>query len=145
MLPIEAWASRAGFRVARLSSDDAANADVVLVDRTGVLGDLYALGDVAYVGGGFHGAGLHSVLEPAAFGSPVLFGPQHENSRDASILIRARAGDEVHGERDLSEKLVRYLSDERERQATGAAARDVVHAGLGAARRSLELVQGLLR
>ena len=58
----------------------------------GVLGDLYALADVAFVGGGFHGAGLHSVLEPAAFGVPVLFGPRHEASRDASLLLAADAG-----------------------------------------------------
>ena len=50
-------------------------ADVILVDRTGVLGDLYSLATAAFVGGGFHGAGLHSVLEPAAFGAPVAFGP----------------------------------------------------------------------
>ena len=68
-----------------------ADADVVLVDRVGVLGDLYALADVAFVGGGFHAAGLHSVLEPAAFGAPVLFGPRHANSRDAGLLLAAGA------------------------------------------------------
>jgi len=44
-----------------------------------------------YTGGGFHDAGLHSVLEPAAFGAPVLFGPRHAMSRDAGLLI-ARGG-----------------------------------------------------
>ena len=62
----------------------------MLVDRVGVLGDLYALADVAFVGGGFHAAGLHSVLEPAAFGAPVVFGPRHTGSRDAGLLLAAR-------------------------------------------------------
>ena len=82
--PIERWATSAGLRYARLGAAEAAEADVVVVDRVGVLGDLYALADVAYVGGGFHAAGLHSVLEPAAFGAPVVFGPRHANSRDAA-------------------------------------------------------------
>ncbi|HEY6208268.1 MAG TPA: glycosyltransferase N-terminal domain-containing protein, partial [Gemmatimonadales bacterium] len=45
---------------------------VIVVDRVGVLADLYAYGDVAFVGGGYHRAGLHSVLEPAVFGVPVV-------------------------------------------------------------------------
>jgi 3-deoxy-D-manno-octulosonic-acid transferase len=140
--PIEEWASRAGFRLARLAGSDAPTADVILVDRTGVLGELYALGDVAYVGGGFHGAGLHSVLEPAAFGAPVLFGPHHSNSRDAPILIREGGGAEVRGAQELREQLLRYFGDDRRRTTAGA---NVVTAGLGAARRSLDLVASLLR
>src|SRR5262249_36413758 len=72
---IVAWARREHLTCARVDELTAATADVVLVDRFGLLGDLYALADVAFVGGGFHAAGLHSVLEPAAFGAPVLFGP----------------------------------------------------------------------
>ena len=51
--------------------------DVILVDRVGVLPDLYTLASVAYVGGGFHAHGLHSVLEPAAAALPMLVGPRH--------------------------------------------------------------------
>ena len=54
-----------------------------------MLAELYAAADVAFVGGGFHAAGLHSVLEPAAFGVPVAFGPRHANSRDAELLLSA--------------------------------------------------------
>ena len=44
---------------------------------------------MAYVGGGFGRAGLHSVLEPAAWGVPVAFGPRWRNSRDAALLLKA--------------------------------------------------------
>ena len=67
-------------------------ADVVIIDRVGVLGELYALADMAFVGGGFHSAGLHSVLEPASFGAPVLFGPRNDNSRDAALLVQRGGG-----------------------------------------------------
>jgi 3-deoxy-D-manno-octulosonic-acid transferase len=92
---LEARATRAGVTAARI---DAAtpNTDLVIVDRTGVLADLYAIADVAYVGGGFHDAGLHSVVEPAAHGVPVLFGPKHEASRDAGLLLAADGGWSVH-------------------------------------------------
>ena len=61
--------------------------DAVVVDRVGVLAQLYSIAWVSFVGGGFHDAGLHSVLEPAAAATPVLFGPQHRNARAAGDLI----------------------------------------------------------
>ena len=64
---------------------------VIVVDRVGILADLYAVGDVAFVGGGFHRAGLHSVLEPAVFGVPVIVGPHWQMSRDAALLLERRA------------------------------------------------------
>ena len=119
-------------------------ADVVIVDRYGVLGDLYSLADVAYVGGGFHSAGVHSVLEPAAFGAPVLFGPRHERSREATELIQAEGGTTIKGLADLTIRLDDWLGSAPEREVAGAHARAMVQAGLGAAERSYELVMALL-
>ena len=143
--PVERWAREAGARLARLDAPDAGEADVVLVDRVGVLGDLYRLAGAAFVGGGFHAAGLHSVLEPAAFGAPVLFGPRHAASRDAGLLLAAGGAIAVTDEGTLRDALRAWLvDDERARAAAGAAARAVVETGLGAARRSAELVEELL-
>jgi 3-deoxy-D-manno-octulosonic-acid transferase len=130
---------------ARLSDPTAGAADLIVVDRLGVLGDLYALADVAYVGGGFHAAGLHSVLEPAAFGAPVLFGPRHGNSRDAGVLLGAGGALTVRGPRETEDALRTWLvSDADARRRAGELARHVVRRGLGAARRSSELVLSLL-
>jgi 3-deoxy-D-manno-octulosonic-acid transferase len=131
-------------RLARIDASDAPAADVVLVDRFGILGDLYAIADVAYVGGGFHSAGLHSVLEPAAFGAPVLFGPRHDKSRDARRLIEARGGAAVTGEADLSLRLSDWLGSLPARDAAGEAARSMVQEGTGAAERSFALISALL-
>lgn len=57
----------------------------IVVDSIGILSAIYRLGDVAYVGGGF-GAGVHSVLEPAAYDLPVICGPRIERSRDATSM-----------------------------------------------------------
>ena len=142
--PIEEWIAREGWRGARLGTAAASDADVVVVDRVGVLGDLYALADVAYVGGGFHAAGLHSVLEPAAFGAPVLFGPRFASSRDAGLLIAAAAGQATENAGSLGAALLAWLSDDEARGEAGARARAMVEGGLGAAERSMALVAGLL-
>jgi 3-deoxy-D-manno-octulosonic-acid transferase len=131
-------------RVARL--DDATQgADVIVVDRVGVLGDIYALADVAFVGGAFHSAGLHSVLEPAAFGTPVLFGPRFANSRDAALLSQRGGGASVATTADLARRLRTWTTDASERRDAGDYARALVRSGVGAAERSFELVNRLLR
>ena len=143
LAPVEQWATQEGLRLDRLDQATA-QTDVVLVDRVGVLGDLYALADIAFVGGGFHDAGLHSVLEPAAFGAPVLFGPRHDSSRDALLLVRHDAGHAVAGRDALITRLAAWLGDPAARTAAGARARAMVRNGLGAAERSLAVVQSLL-
>ena len=139
------WAKRAGFSVARLDEPSARHADVIVIDRTGVLGDLYAVADIAFVGGGFHAAGLHSVLEPAAFGTPVLFGPQHDGSRDAGLLAQRGGGAPVSTEVELVRRLRFWMTDPAARREAGDYARALVRSGVGAAERSFELVERLLR
>jgi 3-deoxy-D-manno-octulosonic-acid transferase len=114
--------------------------DVCVVDRVGVLFDLYGAAAVAYVGGGFHAAGLHSVIEPAAFGVPVVVGPRWESSRDARLLLEAGGAATVSTSDALARALRAWLDDTTARAAAGAAARAVVDRGLGAAARSAALV-----
>jgi 3-deoxy-D-manno-octulosonic-acid transferase len=118
--------------------------DVCLVDRVGVLADLYAAAAFAYVGGGFGRAGLHSVIEPAALGVPVLFGHRWQGSRDARLLLDAAGGRSVSDEATLEAALRHWLHDETARTAAGAAARAVVDRGQGAAERSVGLLLSLL-
>jgi 3-deoxy-D-manno-octulosonic-acid transferase len=145
LAPIERWASAHGLALARTSAGDPARAaDVLLVDGVGMLGDLYALASVAYVGGGFHDAGLHSVLEPAAFGVPVLFGPRHESSRDASLLIACGGGISVADGVALGARLVEWLTDGEARAEAGASAKTMVERGTGASARSVAIIEALL-
>lgn len=145
LAPIERWASEHGLALARTSAGDPARtADVLLVDGVGMLGDLYALASVAYVGGGFHDAGLHSVLEPAAFGVPVLFGPRHESSRDARLLAASGGGASVATSVALGAQLTEWLTNPDARAAAGASARTMVERGTGASARSVALIEKLL-
>ena len=143
LAPIERWAAEATLRCARLAKASADD-DVVLVDRVGVLHELYALADAAYVGGGFHAAGLHSVIEPASFGVPVLFGPQHRRSRDAMLLLAARGAESISDAESLARALRILLTEPDTRTRAADAARVVVHRELGAAERSVALVERLI-
>ncbi len=141
---IERYASARTMTLSHLGAAGAADAAIVLVDRVGVLGDLYAVASVSYVGGGFHAAGLHSVLEPAAFGSPVLFGPRHGASRDADLLLAASGGFRAHSADEIAVRLLELLTENEARAAAGSRARAVVEQGLGAAEKSTALVERLL-
>ena len=116
----------------------------VLVDRVGVLGDLYALADVAYVGGGWGTAGLHSVLEPAAFGVPVFFGPRHANAREAAALIAAGGAFELRPGEPAEAQIAPLVRDAARRGAAGDAARACVQVSLGAAERGAAIIERLL-
>jgi 3-deoxy-D-manno-octulosonic-acid transferase len=118
--------------------------DVLLVDRVGVLGDLYALADLAWVGGGFGSDGIHSVLEPASFGVPLLFGPRHANAREAAELVGTGAAWELDTDDSATDRLRTLFADRAARAAAGAAARAFVDSGLGAAERGVEIVSALL-
>lgn len=76
-----------GFKVEKLSDIDTWRADILVVDRTGLLAELYRRADVAFVGGSFR-AKVHSVMEPLAAGCPVVLGPYCDNNREAQEFRR---------------------------------------------------------
>ncbi|MGE5750319.1 MAG: 3-deoxy-D-manno-octulosonic acid transferase, partial [Gemmatimonas sp.] len=141
---IERWARENALTLSRTSEPAARSSDVLLVDQYGILGDIYALGNAAYVGGGFHAAGLHSLLEPAAFGAPVLIGPMHTDNRDARLLVAGGGAVRCPGPGDITARLLAWFRNPGVHKRASLSARRVVEAGLGAAERSVELVQSLL-
>jgi 3-deoxy-D-manno-octulosonic-acid transferase len=119
---------------------------VIVVDRVGVLADLYALADAAFVGGGYHRAGLHSVLEPAVFGVPVTVGPHWQMSRDARLLLE-RGGAvalPADGRHPLHAQWLVWYHDPAARARAGAAGKALVEEGRGAAARTTALVRKLV-
>ena len=114
--------------------------EVIVVDRVGVLADLYAVGTVAYVGGGFHSSGLHSIIEPAALGVPVVFGPRHGNAREADELA-GKGGGFVASDGAAFASLVLDLADRpTHRLNSSRCAADFVKSKLGAAQRNAQLI-----
>jgi 3-deoxy-D-manno-octulosonic-acid transferase len=118
---------------------------LLLVDRVGALATLYGAGTMAYVGGGFGRAGLHSVLEPAAWGVPVAFGPRWRESRDAVRMLGVGAAEALTGYGPAGgEELYGiwrgWIDDEGRRAKQGEQASRLVEQGRGASRRSAEML-----
>jgi len=86
--------------------EPAQTADVLIIDNIGMLMHIYQYGNIAYVGGGFR-TGLHNILEPASFGLPVMFGPNHQKFPEAKMFIDEGIGFEV----DSAEKLKTVYDD----------------------------------
>lgn len=145
LLSVEAAARGAGLPAPVRLSVAPGPAPLVLVDRVGALATLYGAGTMAYVGGGCRRAGLHSVLEPAAWGVPVAFGPRWRQSRDAALLLEAGAAQAltrkgVPGGEELYRIWRGWIENEGRRSTQGERARSVVERGRGASRRSAEML-----
>jgi 3-deoxy-D-manno-octulosonic-acid transferase len=114
----------------------------VVVAAVGILADLYAVADIAYIGGGFKRGMLHSVAEPAAYAVPVIVGPHYRSAADAKAFVD-QGGASVLPRRPAAAQLSRTWLEwirEPERQiATGLAARKTLRQGAAA-----RTVEGLL-
>jgi 3-deoxy-D-manno-octulosonic-acid transferase len=119
---------------------------VVLVDSIGELGALWGLADVAFVGGSLDGKrGGQNMIEPAAYGAAVVFGPHVWNFRDtAQRLVNATAAVQVAGAPELENTIRRLLGDPAERGRLGEAARVLVASQQGATERTLDLLDQFL-
>lgn len=103
---------------------------ILIIDNIGMLSSLYQYADIAYIGGGF-GAGIHNTLEAAAFGVPVVFGPNFQKFQEAKDLIHAGAAFSVSDENELKQ-CIKTLSDEQYRQQCGKIASQYVQEHTGA-------------
>ncbi|MBI3004729.1 MAG: 3-deoxy-D-manno-octulosonic acid transferase [Ignavibacteriales bacterium] len=123
--------------------NDFSNENVILVDSVGVLMSLYQYADIAYVGGSFK-QGIHNVLEPAVYGVPVVYGPKHENSREAVELAGRGAGFIVQNTTDCYRTLKHLLVNEKARKKSGAEALRLVRQNTGATARFLKHLEEVL-
>ncbi|UOE37866.1 3-deoxy-D-manno-octulosonic acid transferase [Chryseobacterium oryzae] len=88
-------------------------AEILVIDCIGLLSKLYSYADVAVVGGGFHDAGLHNILEAATFGVPVIFGNQYKKNPEADGLIAAKGAKSFDEEKSAANFVLKLLKDEK--------------------------------
>lgn len=135
-----------GFSVARRSrSDSPADCQVLLGDTMGELLTFYGACDIAFVGGSLVPNGGHSLIEPAAWGKPVLSGPHLFNFADVSSQLAAADAlwlcDDAG---QLTERVGRLIRDADEAQQRGVRACGVVESNRGALQRLLAVVRGFI-
>lgn len=98
-------------RYTQTTPEEAADADVLIIDCFGLLSSMYNYGDVAYIGGGF-GVGIHNTLEAAVWNMPVIFGPNNKKFQEAQGLLKSGGGFEINTYEDFSGLMSSLMTDE---------------------------------
>ena len=120
-------------------------ARVLLVDAIGELGAWWGTARVAFVGGSLGSRGGQNMIEPAAYGAAVCFGPDTRNFRDiVTAMLAHDAAAVVHGGDELTAFVRRCLAEPAYADALGRRAADLVRRQLGATGRTLDLLEALL-
>lgn len=100
--------------------------DVFIADTIGILTKIYSYANIAYVGGGFGNPGVHNVLEPAAFGVPVIIGPNYQHFAEATALVNNGGCISVNNQQSLDEALDNLMDNDDVRHEKGHIARTFV-------------------
>jgi 3-deoxy-D-manno-octulosonic-acid transferase len=140
-------AQRMGFRTVRRSTGMPVDpkTELFLGDTMGELSLFLAAADAAFVGGSLIPRGGHNILEPAALGKPVLFGPHMFNFAAISeLFLEQGAAKMVKSSEELAWVMERWLSDASERSRIGENGRALVEQNRGALERLLGLIEDLL-
>jgi 3-deoxy-D-manno-octulosonic-acid transferase len=132
-------------RRSELPIDSEPRADAVILDTIGELAPLYQVGTVVFVGGSLVPAGGHNILEPAAYGKPIMFGPHMQNFGEiAEEFIANGAAVQVRFDHELDEEIVSLMGDPVRRARLGAAARALVDANRGAKEKTMGVITALM-
>ncbi len=122
---------------------DYGNQKVIIIDSVGILMPLYQYAHVAYVGGSFR-QGIHNVLEPAAYGLPVIMGPKYDNSHEAKRMVlngSAFVGEDVAA---IAGHLHTLLYNDKQREEAGSLSLTLVRENVGATERVLSYLEKVL-
>ena len=130
------------------NNEPLAPGSVFLLDSIGELASLYALADVAFVGGSLVPRGGHNILEPAQNGVPIVIGPHYENFRDIIAIFKSADAVRIVEAERLGAECIRILNDHAERsgpKSLGQRAAGVVRAQVGATDRTLTAIDTFLK
>ena len=117
------------------------NVKVIVVDVIGELFKIYSLGTIVYCGGSLVPKGGQNILEAAAWGKVIFYGPSMEDfGQEAALLEDAGAGIRIRNARELSEGMLQILADPQDARQRGERGRAVVLANMGAAQRYAEMM-----
>ncbi len=117
---------------------------VLLLDTIGELAALYALADVAFVGGSLVPNGGHNIIEPALYGVAIVVGNHTENFRDIVGLFQSRDAVRIVGPAELPLVFMELLSNDAERTALGRRAAETLRSQMGATQRTVEAIHNLM-
>ena len=86
---------------------------IIIIDQIGLLADLYSISDIAFIGGGFSGK-LHNIIEPAAKGNIIFFGPNFQKFPEAKEMINQSIAYSINSHLDIIEMIKKIINDKEE-------------------------------
>jgi 3-deoxy-D-manno-octulosonic-acid transferase len=125
-----------------LTKQNAGTSNILIIDTIGILAHLYKYATLVIVGGGF-GAGIHNILEAAAFGKPVIFGPRYEKFEEARELIRLGGAFTVNNREEMIRVVGHLLSDDAFYRNASRICSTFVENNSGATRRIIREIREL--
>ena len=143
MQEIEATFNNVCIRYSQANVITIAAAKVLIIDNIGMLSSLYQYASIAYIGGGF-GVGIHNTLEAAAFGKPVIFGPNYHKFEEAKQLISLGAAKSIHNADSFMQAIDQLYLNESNYLAACEKSRQFIASGKGASEKIMEKVNALL-
>jgi 3-deoxy-D-manno-octulosonic-acid transferase len=143
---VEALLQQRGVKTLRRSQwhGEALPTGILLLDTIGELAALYALADIAFVGGSLVPRGGHNIIEPAQHGVAIVVGEHTENFRDIVSLFKRHDAVRIVPPAELSSVFLRLLTDDTERDELGRRAAEVLKSQTGATQRTLNALRVLL-
>jgi 3-deoxy-D-manno-octulosonic-acid transferase len=139
--PVAELISKAGLNFQKRSSGEAFTADVLLADTMGELLLLLGVADIAFVGGSLIERGGHNMLEPAAWGLPIITGQSDFNFAEISQLLQSGGAlFKVSDAETLAELWLRLIANADQRASAGAAAEKVMSENRGALDKLLKVI-----
>ena len=104
---------------------------VLIVDQIGILADLYNYSDIAFIGGGFSGK-LHNILEAAAKGNFLLFGPNIDKYPEANLMLKEEIAETIHASKDLKKIILKLIGNKAELEKKKKKAKQIIKENKGA-------------
>ncbi len=121
-------------------NDDEA-AKVLIIDSIGMLSKIYRYATIAYVGGGFNKSGIHNILEAAAYGKFVCWGPNYQRSAEAKRMLEMGCGFSFHQKEALAKRIAILLDQRSELEIKNKLAKEFVASNQGATSRIMVFLQ----
>lgn len=115
-------------------------ANCFVIDTIGFLTKIYAYADISYVGGGMGNSGLHNILEPAAFGSPIIIGKNYKNFPEAESLIKMKGVYVVKNKSEFESIILKFTDDKRFRDLTSDITKNYIIDNKGATQHIVDVI-----
>ncbi|MDT0295802.1 3-deoxy-D-manno-octulosonic acid transferase [Mesonia ostreae] len=125
----------------QLTDANLRDSQVLIIDNIGLLSQLYAYADLAYVGGAAGNTGLHNILEPATFGVPILIGENHSKFPEAELLLNENALFSVASKEELNNIVTKLITNASFRKQTGQNSFSFIQKNKGAKKIILDVIR----